>query len=104
MADTGVSVCRRVEAKAPKVTIHNTCYCVTAWACMAANGTRSLVFTDDVTADRSSRMNSDVCRATPSAQIQPNVVKPIGRPFRVQMDYDPKHTVEATQEFLTKKQ
>ena len=31
---------------------------VMAWACMAANGTGSLVFIDDVTADKSSRMNS----------------------------------------------
>ncbi len=30
---------------------------------MAANGTELLVFIDDVTADRSRRMNSDACRA-----------------------------------------
>ena len=35
---------------------------VMAWACMAANGTGSLVFIDDVTADKSSRMNSEVFR------------------------------------------
>lgn len=29
------------------------------WACIAANGTRSLVLTDDVTADKSSRMNCE---------------------------------------------
>mgnify|MGYP002715355238 CR=1 FL=1 len=34
---------------------------VMAWACMAANGTGSLVFID-VTADKSSRMNSEVCK------------------------------------------
>ena len=33
---------------------------VMAWACMAANGTGSLVFVDDVTADKSSKMNSEV--------------------------------------------
>ncbi len=33
---------------------------VMAWACMAASGTGSLVFIDDVTADKSSRMNSEV--------------------------------------------
>lgn len=33
---------------------------VMEWACMAANETGSLVFTDDVTADRSSMINSDV--------------------------------------------
>lgn len=31
-----------------------------AWACMAANETGSLVFTNDVTADRGSMMNSNV--------------------------------------------
>ena len=36
---------------------------------MAANGTRSLVFIDDMTADRSSRMTFEVCRAKLSAQI-----------------------------------
>ncbi len=36
---------------------------VMAWACMAASGTGSLVFIDDVTADKSSRMNSEVFRA-----------------------------------------
>ncbi len=33
---------------------------VMAWACMAASGTGSLVFIDAVTADKSSRMNSEV--------------------------------------------
>ena len=45
---------------------------VMVWACMAANGTGSLVFIDDVTADKSSRMNSEVFRAILSAHIQPN--------------------------------
>ncbi len=40
---------------------------VMAWACMAASGTGSLVFIDDVTADKSSRMNSEVFRAILSA-------------------------------------
>ena len=57
-----------------------------AWTCMAANGTESLVFIDDVTADRSSRMNSEVYRALLSAQIQPNVAKLIRGCFTVQMD------------------
>lgn len=43
------------------------------WACMVASETRSLVFTDDdVTPDRSRRINSSVYRATLSAQIQSN--------------------------------
>lgn len=71
-----------------------------AWACMAANGTGSLVFIDDVTADKSSRMNSEVFRAILSAHIQPNAAELIGRRFTVQMDNDPKHTAKATKEFL----
>ena len=71
-----------------------------AWAYMAANGTGSLVFIDDVTADKSSRMNSEVFRAIISAHIQPNAAELIGRRFTVQMDNDPKHTAKATKEFL----
>uniref|UniRef100_A0A667YPJ5 Transposase n=1 Tax=Myripristis murdjan TaxID=586833 RepID=A0A667YPJ5_9TELE len=65
---------------------------IMAWACMTASGTGSLVYIDDVTADGSSRMNSDVYRAILSAHIQPNATKLIGQRFTVQMDNDPKHT------------
>ncbi len=68
---------------------------VMAWACMAASGTGSLVFIDDVTADKSSRMNSEVFRAILSAHILPNASELIGRHFTVQMDNDPKHTAKA---------
>ncbi len=71
---------------------------VMAWACMAASGTGSLVFIDDVTADKSSRMNSEVFRAILSAHIQPNASELIGRRFTVQMDNNPKHTAKATKE------
>jgi len=64
---------------------------------MTANGTRSLVFIDDLTADQSSRMNSELYRAILSAQIQPNAAKLIGLRFILQMDNDPKHTAKATQ-------
>ncbi len=73
---------------------------VMAWACMAASGTGSLVFIDDVTADKSSRINSEVFRAIISVHIQPNTSELIGRRFTVQMDNDPKHTAKATKEFL----
>uniref|UniRef100_A0A8C5MV28 Transposase Tc1-like domain-containing protein n=1 Tax=Leptobrachium leishanense TaxID=445787 RepID=A0A8C5MV28_9ANUR len=73
---------------------------VMAWACMAANGTGSLVVIDDVTADKSRRMNSEVFRAILSAHIQPNAAELIGRRFTVQMDNDPKHTAKATKELL----
>lgn len=32
-----------------------------AWTCMATSATGSLVFIDDVTAGKSSRMNSEAC-------------------------------------------
>ena len=48
---------------------------------MAANGTGSLVFIVDVTADRSSRMNFEVYRATLSVDFQPNAAKMIGECF-----------------------
>ena len=76
---------------------------VMAWACMAANGTGSLVFIDDVTIDKNIRMNSEVLRAIVSAQIQSNASKLIGRCFTVQMDNDPKHTAKATQYFFKAK-
>lgn len=49
-----------------------------AWACMAVSWNRSLVFTDDVTADRSSRKNGDAFGALLSARIQPNATALIG--------------------------
>ena len=73
---------------------------VMAWTCVASGGTGSFVFIDDVTEDKSSRMNSAVFRDMLSAQIEPNTAKLIGRHFTVQMDNDPKHTAKATQELL----
>ncbi|KAG2458785.1 TCB1 transposase, partial [Polypterus senegalus] len=73
------------------------------WVCMAASGTGTLVFIDDVTQDRSSQMNSEVFRDILSAQIQLNAVKLIGWCFMIQMDNDPKHTAKATQEFIKAK-
>ncbi len=67
---------------------------------MASTGTGLLVFSDDVTEDRSSWKNSEVYRDILSAQILSNGAKLIGRCFIVQMDDDPKHTVKETHEFL----
>ena len=49
------------------------------------------MFNDEVTADRSNRMNSEVYRALLSAQIQPNAEKLMGPCLTVQMDIDRKH-------------
>ncbi len=49
-------------------------------ACMTVDETGSLVFIDDVTADKSSRINSDVYRDILSDQIQPNAAKLVGQP------------------------
>lgn len=56
---------------------------------MTPSGTGSLRFVD-VTADGSSWRNSEEYKAVLSAEIQPNALKLIGQPFRVQMDNDPK--------------
>ena len=69
--------------------------------CMTANGACSLVLFDDVTADRSIKMNCDVYRALLSAHIQWNATKVRGRHFRVQMDNN-EHAVKAAQLFLKK--
>ncbi len=70
------------------------------WACMAASGTGSLVFIDDVTADKSSRMNSEVFRAILSAHIQPNASETHWTALHSADGHDPKHTAKATKEFL----
>ena len=74
---------------------------VASRACRTANGTGSIVFIDDVTADKSSRMNSEVFRAILSAHIQASEL--IGRRFTVQMDNDRRHTAKATKEFFKAK-
>lgn len=46
-----------------------------AWACVAAKGTVSLTFIDDITADTHAWRISEVYGATLSAQIQPSAAK-----------------------------
>ena len=58
---------------------------VMTWVFMTANGMGSLLFINNVTADRRSRMNSEVYRAILPAHIQPNATKLIGQFFPVQM-------------------
>ncbi len=64
---------------------------------MASSGTELLVFSDDVTEDRSSRKNSEVYRDILPAQIQSNAAKLIGQ---LSIKQNTKHTAKATQEFL----
>ena len=98
---------RKGTAHDPKHTTSSVKYgggSVMVWACMAANGTDSLVFIDGVTADKRSRMNSEVFWPMLSAHIiQPNASELIGRRFTVQMDNDLKHTAKATKEFFKAK-
>uniref|UniRef100_A0A3P9K0U6 Transposase Tc1-like domain-containing protein n=1 Tax=Oryzias latipes TaxID=8090 RepID=A0A3P9K0U6_ORYLA len=75
---------RRGEAPDPKHTTSSVKHSggsVMVWACMAASGTGTLVFIDDVTQDRSSPMNSEVFRDILSVKIQVNAAKLIGRCF-----------------------
>lgn len=58
--------------------------------CMAGSPT-----INDVTADGSRRLNSEVYRAIVSAHIQPNSAKLIGGHFTVQLHNDPKNSVKA---------
>lgn len=55
----------------------------------------SLVFTDDVTSERSSGMK--VYTSVLHEHIQLNAAKPIGQRFPVPMDNDLKHTAKAAQ-------
>lgn len=58
---------------------------VMEWGSISNSGTQSLVFSDDVTAEKSIRINNDAYGAIVSAQIQSNVAKLIRRGFAVQM-------------------
>lgn len=45
-------------------------------------------------------MNADVYRNIPSASLQRNPSKIIGRNFIMQKNYDPKHTAVSTRRFI----
>ena len=70
------------------------------WACMASSGLGSLIFTDDVTHDGSSKINSEVYRNFLSANLNRDGTKLIDRSFIMQQDSDPKHTTKTTKEFI----
>ncbi|KAF3689248.1 hypothetical protein EXN66_Car004920 [Channa argus] len=63
------------------------------YPCMAAKGTRSLVFIDYLNADNSSRMK---CIEPLTDWIHLNAAKLIGCCFILKMDKDKIHTAEAT--------
>ena len=70
------------------------------WASMTVNGTDSLLFINNVTANRGIRMNSEVYRAILSAHCHSNATKMVGWCFTVQMDFDPKRTVKMAEDVL----
>lgn len=78
---------------------------ITVWACVADSGagTGSFVLIDNVTSDRSSRMNPEVYIAVLSTQVQQNNSKPLNRNRTVQMNPDPIHNSQATQDYLKAK-
>ena len=64
---------------------------------MAVNGTGSLVFIDDVTADKSSRMNSEVFQVIYYLLIFSQMLQnSLDGTSQCSMDNDPKHTAKAT--------
>ena len=73
---------------------------VMAWACMAATGTGTLIFIDDVTSDGSCAMDSEVYRNILSAHVPVNASELIGGRLILQQDDDVKHPAKATPEFL----
>lgn len=56
------------------------------WVSIAASVIWPPVITDNVIANKSSRMNSGMYTAILSAQIEPNAAKMIGKYFTVQMN------------------
>ncbi len=73
---------------------------VMVWAFIAASGTGSLIFINDVPHDGSSKINSEVYRNILSDNLQKDATKLIGRSFIMQQDNDPKHSAKTTKEFI----
>ena len=69
------------------------CY---SWACMAATGTGSLAFIDNVTTNCNSRINSEVHSSILSAQVQCNVIILFGQCLKAEQDNDRIHTPVCT--------
>lgn len=74
---------------------------VTAWGCVAARGRGQLTFTDDVTADRSTKMDLELYRAVVcSDSAKCSKIDWTEIPMEWKMEKDPKQTTKPTQMFL----
>ncbi len=73
---------------------------VMAWACMAVSGTGSLIFTDDLIYDDSSRMNLEGYKTILPTNIQENTTRFIGKCFILHQDNDPKYHASSVKEFI----
>ena len=71
-----------------------------SWLGMAASGTGSLIFIDDVTDYGSSRMDSKVYRNILFVHLWANASKLIRKRFIMQQDNDPKHTANKRKNFI----
>lgn len=66
----------------------------------AVNETGCLVFIDEVTADKSSRMITEMFKTILSAHFQPNGSELFWPPFTIQMDNNAKYTAKAKRGML----
>ncbi len=76
---------------------------IMAWVCIAASGTGSLNFTDDLMYDNSSRMNLDGYKTILPTNIQENATIFVGKCFILHQDNDPKHPASSVNEFIRAK-
>ncbi len=76
---------------------------VMAWACMAASGTASLNFTDDLMYDNSSRINLEEYKTILPTNIQENAIIFFGKCFILHQNNDPEHPASSVKEFIRAK-
>ncbi len=66
----------------------------------AVSGTGSLIFTDDLIYDDSSRMNLEGYKTILPTNIQENTTRFIGKCFILHQDNDPKYPASSVKEFI----